>query len=345
MGDARTILITGGAGFIGSALVRAARAAGYRVVVLDKLTYAGDRWNLEDVLEPGACELVVGDIGDGDLVGEVLRSHDVEAVLSLAAESHVDNSISHPPIFIETNISKVSVLLTACADYRDTLSATRAEGLRLVHVSTDEVFGTLGPEGAFTEVSRYDPRSPYAASKAASDHLVRAWSNTYGLPAIITHCGNNFGPRQHREKLIPTMIAAALNGTGLPVYGDGTNIRDWIYVDDHCTGLMLALEKGRPGEAYCFGAGRQLANIDLVRRVCALLDERVPKSDGAGYASQITFVNDRPGHDFRYAVDWRKARDELGFAPVHDFAAALAQTVDWYLAHRDRLRLAQGATA
>ena len=345
MSSGKTLIVTGGAGFIGSAFVRFARDGGYRVFILDKLTYAGNRDNLEGVLEPGLCELVVGDIGDADFVSSVLRSNEVSAVVNLAAETHVDNSITYPQPFIDTNVTATLILLRTCHEYFVSLPANRAQDFVVLHVSTDEVFGSLSATGSFTEDSCYAPRSPYAASKAAGDHLVQAWSHTYGLPTIITYCGNNFGPRQHREKLIPNMIASALTGSGMPVYGNGMNVRDWIYVEDHCKALMLALEKGTRGESYCFGGSNEWTNIDLVRRLCVLLDQREPRGDGTSYAEQIAFVSDRPGHDFRYALDWRKAATILGYAPRTEFDDALSQTIDWYLAHRERLQLTEGASA
>ncbi len=327
MTQPRTILLTGGAGFIGSSMVALCVAAGHRVVVLDKLTYAGHRMNLEWI--SGAWQLVVGDIADQPLVLRLLREHCVDWVINMAAESHVDNSIAGPRDFLDTNIMGTFAVLEACRAYLP----EAPQVFRLLQVSTDEVYGSLGDEGHFTEASPMRPNSPYSASKAAADHLVRAWFETYRLPAIITHCTNNYGPRQHPEKLIPRMIDCALGGLPLPVYGDGKNIRDWIHVSDHCRGLLLALEKGKPGEVYDFGGHAEIENISLVKQLCSLLDERQPRQDGQSYAQQIHFVADRPGHDRRYAIDDSKSQRLLGYQPQMTLASGLADTVKWYLAH------------
>lgn len=318
-----TLLITGGAGFIGSTFVAQSVARGQKVVVLDKLTYAGSRENLTGI--NGDVELVEGDIADRALVADLLRQHQVDAMVNFAAESHVDNSISGPKTFIDTNISGTFALLEAARDY----SKTKAD-FRFLQISTDEVYGSLGPTGKFSETTPYQPNSPYSASKAAADHLVRAWHETYGLDTIITHCTNNYGPRQHPEKLIPRMIACALAGEPLPVYGDGKNIRDWIHVDDHAQGVWLALSSGKSGESYDFGGDAEVENITLVRDVCALLDHFRPKEKGS-YAAQITFVEDRLGHDRRYAIDDSKSMRELGFARTHTLSSGLNKTVQWYL--------------
>jgi len=335
MNHPTNLLVTGGAGFIGSAFIRRALARGYRVVALDGLTYAGQRRNLEGVLAPGRCDLVLGGIRDRALVRDLLTRHGIGVLINFAAESHVDRSIVDAGAFVETNVLGTFCLLDACLDYVRKDAGAAARDFRYVQISTDEVFGSLEGEGLFSEESRYDPRSPYAASKAGADHLVRAWGHTYGLPVIVTHCSNNYGPRQHPEKLIPHMIIRALAGEPLPVYGDGMNVRDWVHVDDHCGGVLLALERGEPGESYCFGGGNQWTNIDLVREICRLLDARRPRPGGGSYAGQIAFVEDRPGHDRRYGLDCAKAMRTLGFSVARDFRSGLAETVDWYLANED----------
>ncbi len=323
-------LVTGGAGFIGSCFVAQATARGARVIVLDALTYAGHRANLAWIKD--GWELVVGDIADRALVSKLLREHKVRYVVNFAAESHVDNSIAGPRPFIDTNITGTFQLLEACRDYWQKLPDAEKSAFRFLQVSTDEVYGSLGPKGKFTEASPIRPNSPYSASKAAGDHLARAWHETYRLPTIITHCTNNYGPRQYPEKLIPHMIHCALSGEKLPVYGDGKNVRDWIHVEDHCTGVWLALTKGKPGQVYDFGGDAEVENIALVRKLCAYLDRKRPKETGS-YEEQITFVADRPGHDRRYAIDDSKARDELGYTRRYSFLQGLEATVDWYLAN------------
>jgi dTDP-glucose 4,6-dehydratase len=334
----RHILVTGGAGFIGSCFVGMCVGQGWRVTVLDALTYAGHAANLSWI-EPGArggsYELIKGDVRDGELVSRLLRERSVDAVFHFAAESHVDNSITGPAAFIETNIVGTYRLLEACRAYWNELSDARKSFFRYLQISTDEVYGSLGETGRFSEQSPYHPNSPYSASKAAGDHLARAWQHTYGLPVIVTHCTNNYGPRQHPEKLIPRMIACALAGEKLPVYGKGENVRDWIHVEDHCSGVLLALEKGKVGESYDFGGNAEWRNIDLVRLVCALLDVRHPRADGKGYSEQIVFVADRLGHDMRYAMSTAKSERMLDFVPMYDFRQGLAATVEWYLAHQD----------
>ncbi|MDE3060029.1 MAG: dTDP-glucose 4,6-dehydratase [Pseudomonadota bacterium] len=315
-----SLLITGGAGFIGSSFVAQCAARGCRVVVLDALTYAGHRENVDK-----HASLVVGDIADRDLVRRLLREHAIDAVINFAAESHVDNSIAGPKPFIDTNITGTFQLLEACREYWD-----GKPEFRFVQISTDEVYGSLGPTGKFSEASPVRPNSPYSASKAAADHLARAWHETYGLPVIVTHCTNNYGPRQHPEKLIPNMIRCALAGKKLPVYGDGKNVRDWIHVEDHCEGVWLALTKGTPGEVYDFGGDNEVENLTLVRQICTLLDQKRPKSSGS-YADQIAFVTDRLGHDRRYAIDDSKSQRELGFTRRYKLEQGLERTVEWYL--------------
>jgi len=332
-----TLLITGGAGFIGSAFVRLALERGYKIVVLDALTYAGRRENLADIKND--IELVVGDIGDRALVDGLLTAHRPSGVLHFAAESHVDNSIASPGAFIATNIDGTYTLLEAVRAYYNALPQAAKEAFRYVQISTDEVFGSLGDTGYFSETSPYAPNSPYSASKAAADHLVRAWHHTYGLPTLITHCSNNYGPRQLPEKLIPVIITRALAGAPLPVYGDGCQVRDWIHVEDHCRGILLALEKGRIGEHYCFGGRAEHRNIDLVRLICTTLDTLRPRKEAGSYSGQITFVPDRPGHDRRYAIDDSKAEKTLGFTRKWEFNQGIGATVDWYLTNAARYSL------
>jgi dTDP-glucose 4,6-dehydratase len=328
------VLVTGGCGFIGSALVRRLIAEGHDVLNIDKLTYAGDPRAVAEVAESERYSFLQADIAEPDAVSNAFRDFQPEQVYHLAAESHVDRSIDGPDVFIQTNLVGTSVMLDAALDYWRGLD-DRA-GFGFLHISTDEVYGTLGfGDPAFSEDTPYAPNSPYAASKAGADHLVRAWAETYGLPAIITNCSNNYGPFQHPEKLIPTVIRTALSGADIPVYGQGENIRDWLHVDDHVTGLMAAAAKGRPGRKYNFGGNAEQSNIDLVRALCALLDARRPEK--TPYADQIRFVTDRPGHDLRYAVDARRAEAELGWTPSRSLQDGLAATVDWYLDHPDWL--------
>lgn len=332
----KTLLVTGAAGFIGSNFVDLALARGYKVVALDALTYAGHLENLADAKNKPGFTFVQGKIQDRALVERLLADHAVDWVANFAAESHVDKSITGPRDFIETNINGTFELLTAARAYYEGLAAPKRADFRFLHVSTDEVFGTLGETGAFTETTPYAPNSPYSASKAASDLLVRAWHHTYGLPTLTTNCSNNYGPRQFPEKLIPHMIYCALQGRGLPVYGQGLNVRDWIHVSDHAAGVLLALERGRVGETYCFGGRSERKNIDVVRAIAAVLDELKPRaaggSAGGSYASQIEYVTDRPGHDLRYAIDDTKAEKELGFTrKFARFEQGLRATVEWYL--------------
>lgn len=327
------VLVTGGAGFIGSGFVRylLANDSSVRVVTLDKLTYAGSEENLADL--PGADRhiFVRGDICDGKLVTRLLIEHGIDAIVHFAAESHVDNSISGPAPFVETNINGTFKLLEAARAMWLEQNGWGASRCRFHHVSTDEVYGSLGPDDPpFTETSRYRPNSPYSASKAASDHLVRSYHHTFGLPLTISNCSNNYGPRQHLEKFIPMVVRSALDGRRIPVYGDGTNIRDWLYVEDHCRGVDLVLRQGRVGEVYNLGGGDEWTNIDIARKICVILDEHRPQA--APHADLISFVSDRPGHDWRYAIDFSKARSELGWEPAESLETGLRNTVDWYLA-------------
>jgi len=330
-----SILVTGGAGFIGSNFVLNWLAEdGGRVVNLDKLTYAGNPANLASVAGNPAYTFVHGDICDAELVAALLREHRPRAVVHFAAESHVDRSIVGPEAFLRTNIDGTFTLLRAARGHYDSLAGEEREQFRFLHVSTDEVYGTLTPEApAFHEETPYAPNSPYAASKASSDHLVRAWVHTYGLPAIITNCSNNYGPYQFPEKLIPLMIANALQGKALPVYGDGQQVRDWLYVVDHCRALQTVLERGRVGETYNIGGGNQRSNLEVVTTVCALLDELVPESKFKPHFQLVKYVTDRPGHDRRYAIDARKLEGELGWRAQESFETGLRKTVKWYLAN------------
>ena len=330
-----TILVTGGAGFIGSNFVLDWLAANDEpVVTLDALTYAGNLANLASLDGDRRHHFARGSIGDGALVGRLLRAHEVRAVVNFAAESHVDRSISGPAPFFETNVMGTLHLLEAVKAYVAGLDQEKRRDFRFLHVSTDEVYGTLErDEAPFAETNPYKPNSPYAASKASSDHLVRAYRETYGLAAIVTNCSNNYGPLQFPEKLIPLIIHNALNSKALPIYGDGLQVRDWLYVGDHCSALRRVLDAGVPGETYNIGGDNQKANIEVVRTICELLDARRPRSDGASYAAQITHVTDRPGHDRRYAIDPTKLAGELGWRPAEAFEGGLAKTVDWYLAN------------
>jgi dTDP-glucose 4,6-dehydratase len=325
------ILLTGGAGFIGSALTRELLARGHEVRVLDLLTYAGVPASLAEVEADPAYSFVRADIADPVAVAEVFADFCPEAVAHLAAETHVDRSIDGPAVFVRTNVVGTQVLLDeALATWRG-LSGEARGAFRFLHVSTDEVFGSLGEEGRFSETSPYDPRSPYAASKAASDHLVRAWGHTFGMPVIISNCSNNYGARQFPEKLIPTMILRALRGDALPVYGDGANVRDWLFVDDHARALADMLERGAPGRTYAVGGDAERTNLQLVHALCDVLDKVRPAEDGRPHAERILMVEDRPGHDRRYAIDARLIREELSWRPHIGFAEGLELTVLWYL--------------
>ena len=331
-----TILVTGGAGFIGSNFVLDWLAQRDEPVVnLDQLTYAGNRQNLASLEGDTRHLLVQGDVCDAALLAALFGEHRFRAVVHFAAESHVDRSIHGPAAFIATNIDGTFRLLEAARSHCAALAAPLRDAFRFLHISTDEVYGSLGATDApFSETSRHEPNSPYSASKAAADHLVRAWHHTYGLPVLTTNCSNNYGPYHFPEKLIPLCILNALAGQPLPVYGDGRQIRDWLYVQDHCAALRRVLDAGRPGETYNIGGAQEKANIDVVRNVCALLDELQPRAGGQPYAEQISFVKDRPGHDRRYAIDARKIERELGWRPVETFESGLRKTVAWYLAHR-----------
>ena len=330
-----TWLVTGGAGFIGGNFVLRAVAQGVKVINLDALTYAGNLDTLASLQGNPLHVFTQGDIGDRDLVAQLLAAHQPDAVVNFAAESHVDRSIDGPGAFIQTNVVGTLGLLESARDYWKALAGERRERFRLLHVSTDEVYGSLGDTGKFTEATPYAPNSPYSASKAASDHLVRAFHHTYGLPVLTTNCSNNYGPYHFPEKLIPLIIARALAGEPLPVYGDGRNVRDWLFVGDHCSAIRTVLEKGRVGETYNVGGNAEKQNIEVVHTVCALLDARAPREDGQPRSSQITFVADRPGHDRRYAIDASKLRDELGWEPAYTFEQGIAETVDWYLSNQD----------
>ena len=327
----RSLLVTGGAGFIGSNFVKLALQKGFEVTVLDALTYAGHLENLEEAKESKNFELVIGNICDSKKVKEILASRPIDAILNFAAESHVDRSISGPSCFIETNIQGTFQLLENALAYWKSLSGTHHKNFRYLQISTDEVYGSLGPTGRFSETTSYAPNSPYSASKASADLLVRAWHHTYGLPTLTTNCSNNYGPMQFPEKLIPTMIFNAMTGKPLPVYGDGGNVRDWIHVEDHCNGILLALERGKPGATYCFGGNAERNNLDVVRTLCRELDHLKPRPDGKLHETGIQFVTDRLGHDRRYAIDDSLAQQELGFTREYSFEKGLSKTIHWYL--------------
>jgi len=340
------ILVTGGAGFIGSNFVLDWLAQSDEAVInLDKLTYAGNLENLASLKDDPRHIFVRGDIGDALLVGRLLAEYRPRAVINFAAESHVDRSIHGPEDFIQTNIVGTFHLLEAVRAYWSGLADAEKSGFRFLHVSTDEVYGSLAKEEpAFSETHRYEPNSPYSASKAASDHLVRAYHHTYGLPVLTTNCSNNYGPYHFPEKLIPLMIVNALAGKPLPVYGDGRQIRDWLYVKDHCSAIRRVLAKGRLGEVYNIGGWNEKANLDIVHTVCALLDELSPRSGGKSYRDQIAFVTDRPGHDRRYAIDARKIERELGWKPAETFETGIRKTVRWYLDNQDWVNHVQSGT-
>lgn len=323
-----TLLVTGAAGFIGSGFIRMALAQSYKIIVLDKLTYAGRMENIQELVGTKDFIFIQGDICDHDLVQDLFQKNNFVGLVHFAAESHVDNSIDGPKEFVKTNIEGTFNLLEVTRKNLKSLS----KDFKFIHVSTDEVFGELGAVGKFSESTAYNPSSPYSATKAASDHLVRAWQRTYGLPAIVTNCSNNYGPRQFPEKLIPRIILRALSGQSLPIYGKGENIRDWIHVEDHCAGILLALQKGTSGDTYCFGGDSERRNIDVVRAICNMLDKMTPRSDGKSYTEQMTFVEDRLGHDFRYAIDDTLAQNKIGFTRKYsNFETGLEATVKWYL--------------
>lgn len=325
------ILVTGGAGFIGSAVVRLAVARGHEVVNLDALTYAANLENVASVADSPLYAFEQADIRDRTALDRVLAAHRPDAIMHLAAESHVDRSIDGPGAFIETNVTGTYNLLEAARAYW--VAAGKPESFRFHHISTDEVFGSLGETGQFTETTPYDPRSPYSSSKAASDHLVRAWHETYGLPVVLTNCSNNYGPFHFPEKLVPVVILNALHGRPIPVYGDGGNVRDWLYVEDHADALLLVLEQGQTGRSYNIGGENEAKNIDLVRTICAEMDRLRPEN--APHDQLITFVTDRPGHDRRYAIDPTRIRTELGWRPSVTVQEGLRKTVEWYLANED----------
>ena len=330
------ILVTGGAGFIGSALIRhLIGETGHEVLNLDKLTYAGVLSSLAPIDNSPRYRFVQGDICDAVLVGKLLAEFQPDVIAHLAAESHVDRSIDGPGEFVQTNLVGTFNMLQQALGYWQGLDGGRKAAFRFHHISTDEVFGSLGEVGYFTETTAYDPRSPYSASKAGSDHLVRAWGHTYGLPVLVTNCSNNYGPYHFPEKLIPLIIIRALGGEPLPVYGDGSNVRDWLFVEDHARALRAVFESGVPGETYNVGGNAERTNLDVVTAICATLDRLSPRADGRPYDQQISFVADRPGHDHRYAIDAAKIRDTLGWEPRVSFEQGIERTVHWYLDNRD----------
>ena len=334
-----TILVTGGAGFIGSNFVLDWLAHSDEPVInLDRLTYAGNLANLKSIEADRRHDFVKGDIADTDLVGQLLKKHHVRAIINFAAESHVDRSIHGPSDFVETNVVGTFKLLEACRSYWSELDQDGKAAFRFLHVSTDEVYGSLSlTDAPFTEENLYEPNSPYSASKASSDHFVRAWHHTYGLPVLTTNCSNNYGPYQFPEKFIPLMIVNAISGKPLPIYGDGMQIRDWLYVSDHCAAIRRVLEGGIVGETYNIGGWNEKPNIEIVKTICTLLDAVKPKSDGTSYADQITYVTDRLGHDRRYAIDARKIERELGWRPAETFETGIVKTIEWYLGNGEWL--------
>ncbi len=338
----RTLLVTGGAGFIGGCFVRLViQDTDWRIVNLDKLTYAGNLDSLVSVLEHPRHVFVQGDIGDSRLVGELLQEHRVDAVVNFAAESHVDRSIDGPAEFVQTNVVGTFGLLEAARKFWSDLPPSRQTDFRFLHVSTDEVYGSLGPTGLFTETTPYSPNSPYSASKAASDHLARAYHHTYGLPTLITNCSNNYGPYQFPEKLIPLMILNALAGKPLPVYGDGQNVRDWLFVEDHCRAISAVLNAGQPGQTYNIGGSCERTNLQIVHLICQAVDRLCPGLPHGACERLITFVKDRPGHDRRYAIDSSKIQRELGWKPAQSFETGLELTVRWYLENREWIERVQ----
>jgi dTDP-glucose 4,6-dehydratase len=331
----RRIIVTGGAGFIGSAVVRHLIAeTQYEVLVVDKLTYAGNLDSIAVAEGNPRYRFVRADVADGRKMREIMNGFKPDVVMHLAAESHVDRSIDGPGTFIHTNVVGTFALLDAALEYWRSLHPEAKGTFRFHHISTDEVFGSLGPEGAFTELTPYQPNSPYSASKAASDHLVRAWQHTYGLPTLVSNCSNNYGPYHFPEKLIPLTILNALEGKPLPIYGDGSNVRDWLYVEDHARALLTIAERGRIGESYNVGGNSEKRNLDVVETICAVLDEITPDPEIGPRTELITFVSDRPGHDHRYAIDASKIMNELGWRPMETFDSGLRKTIDWYLASR-----------
>lgn len=353
MAEKQTILITGGSGFIGTNMVRLLVNGGkYHIVNLDALTYAANPLSLEDLNRDPNYEFVHGNIKDRELIFSLFAKYHPAGVMHLAAESHVDRSIVSADDFVQTNVVGTYTMLEAARAYWSGLSVDEKQSFRFLHVSTDEVFGSLGPQGYFTEETPYAPNSPYSASKAASDHFVRAYHHTYGLPTLITNCSNNYGPYQFPEKLIPLMILNALSGKPLPVYGDGSNVRDWIYVEDHCKAVVRAFEKGKPGEVYAIGASNEQKNLNLIHEICSILDEvapavEIPELRERGltsYRDLVRFVTDRPGHDHRYAIDSAKIRRELGWQPEVGFEAGLRRTIEWYLSNPKWVDQASGGS-
>lgn len=336
----KKLLVTGGAGFIGSNFVHLIlkQLQDIQIIVLDKLTYAGNLDSLRDAEGDSRYTFVHGDICDAELVAKLFKQHQPSAVVHFAAESHVDRSIDGPAEFIQTNINGTFTLLEVARQYLADSADDAKSGFRFLHVSTDEVYGSLGATGYFTEETPYAPNSPYSASKASSDHLVRAYFHTYGLPVLMTNCSNNYGPYQFPEKLIPLMLLNALEGKPLPVYGTGQNVRDWLYVEDHCTAILTVLEKGKPGEKYNIGGHNEKTNLDIVHTLCDILDSKKPREDGKSYHEQITFVKDRPGHDMRYAIDASKIQKELGWVPAETFETGIVKTIDWYLDNQEWCR-------
>ncbi len=327
----KRVIVTGGAGFIGSAVVRMLVSEGVEVLNVDKLTYAGNLSSVASVADKPNYRFLKADICDAEAMARAFADFRPDGVMHLAAESHVDRSIDGPGLFLRTNIIGTYTLLEAARAYRATLGGQARDDFRFLLISTDEVYGSLGPEGYFTETTNYDPRSPYSASKASADHLAAAWYHTYGLPTLKTNCSNNYGPYHFPEKLIPLVTLNALAGRPLPIYGKGDNIRDWLFVEDHARALWLALNAGRPGETYNVGGHNERTNLQVVQSICAILDELRPRPDGKSYAGQITFVRDRPGHDRRYAIDPTKIMTELGWKPQETFETGLRRTIRWYL--------------
>lgn len=325
------MLVTGGAGFIGSNFVLMVVESGHDVINVDALTYAGNLESLKSIEENPRHHFVHADIADKDRIVGLLNQHQPDVIVNFAAESHVDRSIDGPAAFIQTNVVGTLNLLESARDYWRALASPQQDNFRFLHVSTDEVYGSLGETGAFTEQTPFAPNSPYSASKAASDHLVRAFHHTYGLPTVTTNCSNNYGPHQFPEKLIPLIILKALSGAALPIYGDGKNVRDWLYVTDHCSAIARVLEAGRIGETYNVGGDAERENIAVVRAICLVLDAKRPRADGTSYTEQMTFVKDRPGHDRRYAIDASKIKKELGWHPTVKFEEGIEQTIQWYL--------------
>ncbi len=334
MSNTKTVFVTGGAGFIGSSVCRhLVNDKGYNVVNLDKLTYAGNLSSLKEIENSPLYSFEQVDICDSKALAKVFAKHQPNYVMNLAAESHVDRSIDGPAEFIHTNIVGTFTILQEALKYYNSLEGGKKEAFRFHHISTDEVFGSLGKDGLFSETTPYDPRSPYSASKASSDHLVNAWHHTFGLPMVLTNCSNNYGPYHFPEKLIPLVILNALDGKDLPIYGKGDQIRDWLYVEDHARALVHCLEHGKLGESYNIGGRNEKTNLEVVQTICAILDELQPKTNGKDYAEQITFVADRPGHDMRYAIDNTKIQNELGWQPQETFESGIKKTVQWYLSN------------